>query len=175
MLSTETRLVTLAKKEEGLSIIITLILSIGGLLIALVITDIDSTRFSVILSVLYIKAAFTAVNIRFLSTSFLVILVITEFLSHMKTTSAIRGPGLSGIGLLVVIIAGFPAAKVISIGLGARFLVVLIILLNTVFLLLVKVTFIDKKAITRAKPLIPLLLNIIVFLGLNQIIIKVML
>jgi hypothetical protein len=166
---------TLAKKEKGLLIIIALMLSIGGLLLALVIIDISSARFLVILSVLHVKAAFTAVNIRFLSARFLIVLVIIEFLSHIKTASAITRPRLSGTGLLVVIIAGFSAADVINTGSGAGFLVVLIALSNAIFLSLIKVAFTGKEAIACAKPLILLRLNTAVFLDLDQAIIKVIL
>jgi hypothetical protein len=157
----------LVKREKGLLIIITPILSIGGLLITLVITDTSSVKFLVVLPVSHTKAAFTAINIRFLSIRFLVVLIITEFLSHVKTVSAITRPRLSGTGLLVIIVVGFPAANVISIGSGVGFSVVLITLLNVMFLLLIKVTFVGGDTTAYTKPLILLRLNTAVFLDLN--------
>jgi hypothetical protein len=175
MLNTKTRLVTLAGKEESLSIVITLMLSIGGLLVTLVITDTGSAGFLVVLPVLHTKAAFIAVDVGFLSARFLIILMITEFLSHVKTTLTITRPRLSGTRLLIVIITGFPAINIISTRLDTRFLVVLITLLSTMFLSLIKVTLISEDTTAYTKPLIPLHLNTTVFLNLDQAIIKVML
>jgi hypothetical protein len=115
MLGTETKLVTLAKKEEGLSIIIASMPSIYKLLVALVIINISSAGFLVVLPVSYIKTTSTAVNIEFLSTGFLVILIIVKFLLYMKAELIITRPRLLGTGLLIVIVTGFPATNVISI------------------------------------------------------------
>jgi hypothetical protein len=175
MLNIETRLVTLAGREKGLSIVVALMLSVSGLLVTLVITDVGSAGFLVILLVSHVKAASTAVDIGFLSTGFLVILVITEFLLHVKAVSAIIRPRLSGTGLLVVIIAGFPAADVIGAGLGAGFLIVLIALLSAMFLSLVKVALTGRDTTAYTEPLIPLHLNTTVFLDLDQAIVKVVL
>jgi hypothetical protein len=83
----------------------------------------------------------------------------------VKTISAITGPRLLGTGLLIIIVVGFPAADVISVGLGVRFLVMLIILLSAMFLSLVKVTFVGGEAIACTKPLILLRLDAVVFLN----------
>jgi hypothetical protein len=86
---------------------------------------------------------------------------------YVKATSAITGLRLSDISLLIIIVAGFPAANVISVGLSAEFLVVLITLLSAMFLSLVKVALANKDAIAYAKPSILLHLNTIVFLNLD--------
>jgi hypothetical protein len=174
MLSIETRLMTLAGKEKGLSIMVAPMLSVGGLLVTLVIIDVSSAGLLLVLPVSYAKAAFTAVNVGFLSTRFLVVLIITEFLLHIKAVLVITGPRLLGIKLLIIIVAGFPAADVISTKSGIRFLIVLIILLSAMFLSLIKVAFAGKDTTVCVKPLILLCLNITVFL-INQAIIKVML
>jgi hypothetical protein len=142
---------------------------------ALVITDTGSAGFLVVLPVLHIKTIFTAVNIRFLSTRFLVALIITEFLLHVKAILIITGPRLLSTGLLIVMVIGFPSANVIGIGLGAEFLVMLIILLNTMFLSLVKVALTGKNTTACAEPLILLCLDTAVFLDIDQAIVKVIL
>jgi hypothetical protein len=174
MLSTETRLVTLAGREEGLSIVVALMLSVGGLLVTSVIIDIGSAGFSVVLPVSYAKAAFTAVDVGFLSARFLVVLIITEFLLYVKAVLAITGPGLSGTGLLIIIITGFSAADVIGTGSGTGFLVVLITLSSVIFLSLVKVALADEDVTACTEPLILLRLDAAVFL-VNQAIVKVIL
>jgi hypothetical protein len=157
--------VTLAEKKKGLLIIVTLMSSISRLLVTLAIIDINSIRFLVILLVLHTKAAFTAVNVGFLSIGFLIILIIAEFLSYVKAVLAIIGPRLLDTGLLVVIMAGFLAVDVISVRLGMGFLVMLMALLSAMFLSLVKVTLIGEDTIVYTEPLILLCLNAAVFLN----------
>jgi hypothetical protein len=93
-----------------------------------------------------------------------VVLVIAEFSSHVKAASAITGPGLSGTGLSVVVVAGFPAADVMGAGSGAGFSVVLMALSSAMFPSLVEVALADGDATARAEPSIPLRLDAAVFL-----------
>jgi hypothetical protein len=108
-----------------------------------------------------------AVDVRLLSIGFLVILIIAEFLSYVKAVLAITGPRLLSTGLLIIMVAGFLAADVISTGLGVRFSVVLIALSSAMFLLLVEVAFAGGEATACAEPLILLCLNATVFLNLD--------
>jgi hypothetical protein len=175
MLGTETRLVTLARGEEGLLIVVAPMLSVGGSLVALVIADAGSVGFSVVLSVSYVKAASTAVDVGFLSAGFLVALIIAEFLSHVKAASAITRPGLLSTRLSVVVVAGFPAADVIGAGSGAGSLVVLMALSSAMFLSLVKVALVGGDATACAEPLIPLRLDAAVFLNIDRAMVEVVL
>jgi hypothetical protein len=104
-----------------------------------------------------------------------VVLVIAEFLSHVKAASAIIGPELSGTGLLVVVVAGFPAADVIGAGSGAGFSVVLMALSSATFPSLVEVALVGGDATARAEPSIPLRLDIAVFLDIDRAMVEVVL
>ena len=167
ILSIERRLVTLASREEVLSVVVVLILSISRVLVALVIIGIGSIRFLVVLLVLYIKVVSIIVEVGFVSIGFLVVLVIVKFLLYMKVVLVIIGIGLLGIGLLVVVVAGLSAIGVIGVGSGVGFLEVLIVLSSIMFLLLTEVIFIGRDMIAYTEPLIPLCLDIVVFLDLD--------
>jgi hypothetical protein len=104
-----------------------------------------------------------------------VALMIAEFSSHVKAASAITGPGLSSTGLLVVVMAGFPAADVIGAGSGAGSSVVLMALSSAMFPSLVEVALAGGDATARAGPSIPLRLDTAVFLDIDRAMVKVVL
>ena len=167
ILSIERRLVTLANREEVLLVLVALILSVSGVLVALVIIGVSSTRFLVVLLVLHVKVVSIIVKVGFVSIGFLVVLVVIKFSLYIKVVLVIIGIGLLGTGLLVVVVAGLSAIGVIGVGSGIGFLEVLIVLLSTMFLLLMEVIFIGGDTIARIEPLIPLYLDIVVFLDLD--------
>jgi hypothetical protein len=152
---------------------------VGGLLVASVIADVGGTGFLLVLPVSHVKAASAVVDVGFLSAGFLVVLLaglsVAAFTSHMEAAPAITGPGLSSAGLSVVVVGGFSAADIMGARSGAGFPVVLVALSGAMFSSFVEVEFAGGDAAARAEPLIPLRLDVAVFLDLDPAMVEVVL
>jgi hypothetical protein len=134
-------------------------LNLDRLLVAF--AKIGGVGFSVVLSRSYVKIVFTIVNMRFLSTRFLVLVVtkLSVVSSRAERVLAIIGLRLLSIRVLVIIVLGFLSASVISAGLRAGFSIILIILLDVIFLSLIKLVLAGRDAAACAKLLILLFLG----------------
>jgi hypothetical protein len=149
MLDAKTGLVASARREAVLSAAVALMSDVGA-------------GFSVVLLVSYVKAVSTTVDVVFLSSGFLVVLVagltVAEFSSYVEVASAVIGPGLPSARPLVVVVLS--ATDVISAGLGAESLVMLVILSGAMFSSFVEGA-LTGDATARAGPLIPLSLEVL--------------